>query len=143
MFDTSFLHPQVVHFPIALVLAGFLADLLFLFYKQKPWLMKTGFYLMVLGALGALAAVLTGEFFTSHPSEGEVAAVFEKHETAAFITLSVIWIGVLFRIYLAWAKKEGTSLRWIVFALYLVAAAAVSVTGHLGGYMVYNYMIGL
>ena len=36
MFNPSYLHPMIVHFPIALILAGFLADLLYLFYKKQP-----------------------------------------------------------------------------------------------------------
>jgi|WetSurMetagenome_2_1015567.scaffolds.fasta_scaffold105774_3 uncharacterized membrane protein len=143
MFNVSFLHPILVHFPIALILAGFAADVAYLLYKKEPCLMKAGFYLMILGALGALAAFLTGEFLTSHPSEGEVFSIFEKHETGAWITLITVWAGVLLRIYLVAAKKEYTSLKWVVFALYCAAFGAVAVTGHLGGYMVYNYMIGL
>ena len=114
--------------------------------SAKPYvdcLLKAGFYLMILGALGAVAAFLTGMFLTSHPSEGEIMSIFEKHETGAWITLVTICIGVLLRIYLAVTKKEQTSLKWIVFALYCAAFGAVAVTGHLGGYMVYNYMIGL
>jgi uncharacterized membrane protein len=143
MFSTAFFHPILVHFPIALILAGFAADVAYLFYKKEVCLMKTGFYLMILGALGALVAFLTGEFLTSHPSEGEVYSIFELHETGAWITLITIWIGVVLRVYLVAAKKEHTSLKWVVFAVYCAAFCAVAVTGHLGGYMVYNYMIGL
>ena len=143
MFNPSHFHPVIVHFPIALILTGFLADVIFLLYKKEICLLKAGFYLMILGALGAVAAFLTGMFLTSHPSEGEIMSIFEKHETGAWITLVTICIGVLLRIYLAVTKKEQTSLKWIVFALYCAAFGAVAVTGHLGGYMVYNYMIGL
>ena len=31
MFDTSHLHPMIVHFPIALITVGFIADVVFLF----------------------------------------------------------------------------------------------------------------
>jgi uncharacterized membrane protein len=143
MFSTSHLHPMVVHFPIALILAGFLADVAYLIWKKEPCLSKAGFWLMFLGTLAALAAVITGVFFTGHPSEGEVGAIFEKHETGAWTTLIVMAVALSLRIYLVVTKRELTQLRWIVFALYLVAAAAVSFTGFLGGYMVYSFMIGL
>jgi uncharacterized membrane protein len=138
MFSTSFLHPIVVHFPIALIITGFAADTAYLIYKKEICLRKAGFYLMVLGALGALAALLTGELFMAHPGEGDLARMFEKHETGAWITLVTIWIGVLFRIYLVVKKKENSSLKWVVYTLYCAAFAAVAVTGHLGGYMVWS-----
>jgi uncharacterized membrane protein len=143
MFDTSHFHPMVVHFPIALILVGFLADLIYLFWKKEPCLAKTGFWLMVLGTLGAIAAFTTGEFFTSHPSEGEIAGVFEQHETGAWFTLIVMIAGTALRVFLVAAKKELTSLKWLVFVLYLAGVASVSFTGFIGGYMVYSYMIGL
>lgn len=34
MFETSHLHPMLVHFPIALVAIGFLADLASIFIKK-------------------------------------------------------------------------------------------------------------
>ena len=85
MFDTSHLHPLLVHFPIALIIVGFFADVVFLFFKSEKCLSKTGFYLMVLGALAAIAAWTTGQLFTDEPSQGEIAKVFERHETGALI----------------------------------------------------------
>jgi uncharacterized membrane protein len=143
MFNASHFHPMVVHFPIALIMTGFLADLVYLIWKKDECLSKAGFWLMVLGTLGAAAAFITGEFFTSHPSEGEIAGVFESHETGAWVTLIVMLVGSALRIYLVAAKKAQSQLKWAVFALYLTGAAAVSYTGFLGGSMVFNYMVGL
>jgi uncharacterized membrane protein len=143
MFNPGNLHPMVVHFPIALILAGILADVAFMICKKEICFSKAGLYLMILGTLGAAAAFLSGEFLTSHPEEGEIMTVFEKHETGAWVTLIVMLIGSALRIYLVSAKKEETSLKWAVFALFLVGAAAVSYTGFFGGSMVYEFMVGL
>ena len=62
MFDTSHFHPMLVHFPIALVIFGFLAELASLFFKKEACLSKLGFYLLILGTLSALAAWFTGLF---------------------------------------------------------------------------------
>jgi uncharacterized membrane protein len=143
MFETSHLHPMIVHFPVALILAGFLADVIFLFYRKEKCLSKTGFYLMILGTVAAACAFLTGQLFTSEPEEGEVVKVFHRHETGALITMLIMGIASIVRIYLVAVKREETSLKWVVFFLYLVGAASVSFTGFMGGTMVFNYMISL
>jgi uncharacterized membrane protein len=143
MFDTSHLHPMIVHFPIALITTGFLADVVFLFFRNEKCLSKTGFYLMVLGALAAVAAWSTGQLFTNEPSQGAIIKVFERHETGALITMILIVTGAALRIYSVVRKKEETGLKWVVFAFYMLAFLAVTFTGFMGGTMVYNYMMGL
>jgi uncharacterized membrane protein len=142
MFNTDTLHPMIVHFPIALIIVGFTAEVVSLFFKSEKCLSKTGFYLMVLGALAAIAAWSTGQLFTDHPSEGEILNVFEKHETGALVTMILMIIGSAFRIWLVVQKKEETQLKWIAFGFYLLAFIAVSFTGFMGGTMVYNFMLG-
>ncbi|MCJ7449295.1 MAG: DUF2231 domain-containing protein [Bacteroidales bacterium] len=141
MFDTTDFHPMIVHFPIALIMVGFLADVVFLFFRSEKCLSKTGFYLMVLGTLAAIAAWVTGQLFTNAPAQGEVVNIFERHETGALITMILMIIGATIRIYLVIRKKEDTSLKWIVFILYLLAFGAVSYTGFMGGTMVYKYLM--
>ncbi len=46
MFDTSHLHPMIVHFPIALLIIGFLFDLAGVISK-KDFFNKAGFYLLI------------------------------------------------------------------------------------------------
>jgi uncharacterized membrane protein len=142
MFDTSHLHPMLVHFPIALVTFGFLADLASLFFKKEAWLSKAGFYLLIFGTLSALAAWLTGTFFTSPMSDtaGEIKAT---HAFFAWLTLGSLIaatvVGILFRS----GKMENTNLKWFAFVLYALAVVFVSITGFFGGSLVYNYMMPL
>jgi uncharacterized membrane protein len=143
MFNTAHLHPMIVHFPIALIIVGFVADVVSLFFKNEKCLSKTGLYLMVLGALAAIAAWSTGKLFTSEPTDGEIVKLFDQHETGALITMIIIVIGAAFRVWLVVKKKEETSLKWVAFGLYFLAFSAVSFTGFVGGNMVYNFMIGL
>ena len=142
MFKIEHLHPMIVHFPIALIIVGFTAEVVSLFFKSEKCLSKTGFYLLILGTLAAIVAWSTGQLFTDHPSEGEILSIFEKHETGAWITLIVMIIGSAFRIWLMVQKKEATRLKWIAFSLYFLGFAAVSYTGFLGGIMVYTFLIG-
>ena len=143
MINTGHIHPMIVHFPIALIIVGFLADVVSLFFRNEKCLSKTGFYLMVLGSLAAIAAWSSGQLFADEPTEGAILKVFENHETGALITMIIIVIGALFRIWLVIKKKEETSLKWVVFGFYFLAFSAVSFTGYMGGKMVYDFMIGL
>ena len=143
MFNIVHLHPMIVHFPVALITVGFLAEVVSLFFKNEKCLSKTGLYLMVLGALSAIAAWSTGQLFTNEPTQGEIVRVFENHETGALITMILMIIGSAFRIYLMIRKKEETQLKWIAFGFYFLAFAAVTFTGFMGGTMVYNFMMAL
>ncbi|HEY5470170.1 MAG TPA: DUF2231 domain-containing protein [Bacteroidales bacterium] len=143
MFNTDHLHPMIVHFPVALITVGFVAEVVSLFFKSEKCLSKTGFYLMILGTLGAIAAWSTGQLFTEEPTQGEILKVFQKHETGALITMILMIAGTIFRIWLVVKKKDETPLKWIAFSFYLLAFVAVTFTGFMGGTMVYDFMIGL
>lgn len=142
MFNTDHLHPMLVHFPIALIIVGFTAEVVSLFFKREKCLSKTGFYLMILGTLAAIVAWSTGQLFTDHPSEGEIFSIFEKHKIGAWITMIAMIIGSTFRIWLVVQKKEETRLKWIAFGFYLLGVGSVTFTGYLGGIIVYNFMLG-
>ena len=143
MINSTHFHPMIVHFPIALITIGFIADVVSLFFRNEKCLSKTGFYLMVTGALAAIAAWATGQLFTFEPAQGAIVEIFEKHETGALITMILIVTGAAFRIWLVIKKKEETSLKWIAFVFYFLAFAAVTFTGLMGGTMVYNFMMAL
>jgi uncharacterized membrane protein len=134
---------MIVHFPIALITIGFLADVAYLFFKQEKCLLKTGFYLMIFGTLAACAAFTTGHLFTNEPTQGEIVKIFERHETSALFTLIVMSVGSIFRIFLVIKGKEETQMKWMVFGLYFIGVILVSMTGHAGGTMVYDYMMSL
>ncbi len=141
--DTAHFHPMVVHFPIALILVGFLAEVVSLFFKKEKCLSRTGFYLLILGTLSAIVAWTTGQLFTDTPSGGAIAAIFEKHENGGLVTMIVMIAGSLFRSWLMISRKEETKLRWVAFGVYCLAFASVIYTGFMGGTMVYNYMMAL
>lgn len=143
MLNTAHLHPMIVHFPIALIIAGFLAEVVSLFFKSEKCLSKTGFYLMILGTLAAVAAWSTGQLFTQEPTQGAIVPVFDRHETAALITMVLMILCSVFRIYLVITRKEETDLKWIAFGIYFLGFAAVSFTGFMGGVMVYDFMMAL
>jgi uncharacterized membrane protein len=142
MIDISHFHPMLVHFPLALVVFGFLAELASLFFKKEVYLSRFGFYLLILGTLSALVAWLTGIFFTSEMS-GSAGEIKEIHELFAWITLGTLIVTSVFRIFLQTGNRENTNLKWVAFGLYGLATVFVSITGFYGGTLVYNYMMPL
>jgi len=142
MISTSHFHPMLVHFPIALVAVGFLAEIAALYFKKEACLSVAGFYLLILGTLSALVAWGTGNFFTAE-MEGSAGAVKETHEQFAIATLVILIVVSILRIYLKTKNKESSGLKWVALILYALAAVCVSVTGFYGGTLVYNYMMPL
>jgi len=141
MFETSHLHPMLVHFPIALVVIGFLADLISVFVKKELCFSKMSFYLLITGTLVAMAAVFTGVVFTTDMS-GAAGVVMDQHELSAFVTLGLLLITIALRILLL-RKPENNIFKWLSFVFYALSAIAVSATGFFGGTLVYNYMMPL
>ena len=142
MFATSHLHPMLVHFPIALVLIGFLAELAFLVIKNEICLTKMGYYLLIIGTLAAFVSWLSGQLFTSD-MEGAAEKVRSLHELLATTTFVFLIITASLRSYLLVKKNENKSLKIIAFTLYGASAILVSLTGFMGGNLVYGYMMPL
>lgn len=143
MFSTSHIHPMLVHFPIALLLVGFLFDVVFLFLKKDHCLSKAGMYLMILGTLGAGVALASGFLFTTPLTDGDIAKVYDRHKMGALFTLIIMSIATTVRIILAVKQKDETFLKWVSFGLYFLGVAAVSFTGLMGGTIVYQYLLGM
>lgn len=142
MISLSHIHPMLVHFPIALIVIGFVADFASLVFKKEACLSKAGFYLLIVGTLSAVFALLAGVLFTSDMS-GSAGEVRDTHELFAWITLGLLFLTSVVRIFLVVKKRENSDLKWLAFALYGLAAISVSVTGFFGGTLVYNYMMPL
>jgi len=138
MFDTSHLHPMIVHFPIALAAVGLFFEVIF--YKkgnQKP---VCGEFILYLACLAAIVAILTGMLFTSSLS-GEAQVMKEKH--ALFATLSTVFLFLTSIVYLYQRLSKKDKLKQAGIVLYFVSFVLISITGFLGGNLVYSYMIGL
>ena len=59
MFTSTHLHAMIVHFPVALVLVAFFTEVLGLILKKRFY-QKVSFYILVLAALSAIVAYITG-----------------------------------------------------------------------------------
>ena len=140
MFTTSHLHPMLVHFPIALVVFGFIAVIASLLFRKEPSLPKTGFFLLLAGTLTAITALMSGLLFTDDLS-GTAGAVQNTHENFAWITLGLLLVTSAYWSFLRFKNRSNFGLNWITIVLYGLSTVSVSITGYLGGTLVYNYMM--
>jgi uncharacterized membrane protein len=142
MISTSHFHPMLVHFPIALVVFGFMFYFASLIFKKEAALVKTATYLLIVGTLTAIVALLSGILFTSELS-GAAGEAQETHEMFAWVTVGILSITSLLRLFVINKNKSNSALKWLEFVLYGLAAASVSITGFFGGSLVYNFMMPL
>jgi len=141
MFSTSHLHPMLVHFPIALIIIGFLAECISLLIKKELYLSKTSFYLLLTGTVFAIFTWLAGTLFTSEIS-GSAGKIFETHELFAGLSLGLLIVTSTLRL-LQIRLPEKKILSSLSFITYALATICISVTGYFGGTLVYNYMMPL
>jgi uncharacterized membrane protein len=123
-------HFLVIHIPIAMLLFSFLFDLFAKILKKKDW-HTAGMLCLVVGALGAIAAVITGP-------EGDNPSLFPQHELFGKLTMVLAIILTVVRMgFMLWKKLDiGKSLIYLL--VMLVCVCLVSYTGHLGGKMVHD-----
>lgn len=141
--DLTHLHPMIVHFPIALLIVGFLSDIVGLLTK-RDFFTQTGFYLFTLGAVGVIAAFMSGEQAGDGiVEEGVLKQALENHEEAATLAIWVVGIAVVFRIALFLLKKYSGVLKMVSLALGLLAVMAIARTGYYGGELVYKHAAGV
>jgi uncharacterized membrane protein len=137
MFEIVHIHRVVIHFPIAIILVGFLADMVSLVFKKEKCLSTMGLYLEVLGVLSAMVAFGTGYFLTGEVIDNS-GLDGERHELFASLTLITMVVATFFRILIVYLKKDETRLKYLAMVIFFLAAVFVSITGHFGGMVVVN-----
>lgn len=127
-------HPAIVHFPIALFIAGLFLDIVGIIKKDDHFL-YAGWFNLALAATSALAAVATGLgalIFMKMPLEG----LLLQHMLLALLTTGLMWLMFGLRAYRHDNMK--TPLRVVYFLLAILTFALISYVGHVGGQMVYG-----
>lgn len=142
MFDTSHIHPMLVHFPIALSLLGVVLELLSL-YKPDRFHYPCGEILLYFATLSAILAATAGSLFTPNFTISQLAQAKDIHSTFAGIGVTLLCIASACYISRYFFKKYAHSIRKVGFVFYLLAAIIVAVTGFLGGVLVYNDLLKL
>lgn len=134
--NTTVLHPMIVHFPIALIITGFVFASIEMFFKRcdkNSCVLKTTYWLISLGALGAVASVVSGALFTTM----HTSIFFADHRLMAFATAACSLLAAALYIYYIYRAHQNKVLHVAAYVVCLVAVVLVSITGHYGGLMVY------
>jgi uncharacterized membrane protein len=135
------LHPAFVHFPIALVVVSFLADLLGRI-SRKPSLRATGVWSLVAALIFGAITAGTGYFdmVRTRMVLGDTFRYVDFHQDVGFILVGAVVVLTLWRI--VYARRDR-----IPGILYLVAALLVMglvlFQGWYGGEMVYSQGAGV
>src|SRR5437763_5756144 len=134
------IHPMLVHFPIGLFFLSLLLDIASFVFPNVPNLVLASFYSISLGLVTALLAAVPGfadytDIRRDHPA---------KRTATAHMILNLIVVA-LYAINLAVRFSADVDLRVhpLAFVLSLVGVALLSVSGYLGGRLVYDNGIGV
>ena len=126
-------HVVLIHFPIALFLAGVAFD--FLAHWKKQRLLAAAAYCNLLAAaLTTVPVLITGILAWQWQLEGQrLKGVLLMHLVLGSLSSVLIWL--VWLIHMRTQRKQGGVLPGYRLPIELLAAAMVAVTGHLGGFL--------
>ena len=133
------LHPLIVHTPVAMLIVSALFELVGR-ATDVAWWRKAAFAMLIVGVLGAAAAVRTGEEAgEAAEKHGVPEQAVDAHEEMAVVTL---WVGVAAVLARAVAGRMGPlrgGVAGLALVLHLAAAVTVGITGYRGGRLVFEH----
>ncbi|MEO8168948.1 MAG: DUF2231 domain-containing protein [bacterium] len=134
-------HPLLVHLPIALLTFSFFFDLVGV-VSGRPNIVKVGWWTMVVGVLGAAAAVISGLIAEKTVSISASATEhFQTHQQMAFLVAGIYAALILWRT--ANRGEIPTKLKWAFLGIAAIGVAALWTGAWYGGEMVYRFGVGV
>jgi len=134
------LHPMLVHFPIGFFFLSLLLDLGSLFFPVVPNLLRASFYAMFAGVITALLAAVPGfvdytDIRSDHPAKRTATA----HMALNLIVIALYGINLGVRSSLLVEPQ----IQLAPMVLSILGVAIISISGYLGGRLVYDDGIGV
>jgi uncharacterized membrane protein len=140
-YDWPRLHAALNDLPTALLLTAALFDILALASRRESFRLVS-FWTLVVGALGGVAAVLSGLQAEENISHGDaVHRVMETHELLGFVTLGVFGILAVWR--MTRERRMGMRERAFGVVFALAGAGVLVATGLYGGRLVFEHAAGI
>jgi uncharacterized membrane protein len=126
-------HVAMVHFPIALIVAGVLFDVLSL-RKQNPALLRAAYYTVMVAAISAIPTVATGILAWQLQFEGKAPrGNLKLHLFLALVSSITIWL--VYWLHIREQREPRTSSPNFRLIVEVVAVALTLLTGHVGGFV--------
>jgi uncharacterized membrane protein len=126
-------HVVLIHFPIALFIAGVGLDFVAQWTK-RPALGFAAYVNLLLAALMVVPAVATGLVAWQWALEGHrIKGILLLHMVFALASAVVIWI--VWLIHFRARRGRGMNLPYYRLVLEFVGVALLAIAGHLGGFL--------
>jgi uncharacterized membrane protein len=126
-------HVALVHFPIALIVAGAAFDLLSL-RKQNLALLRAAYYTVIAAAIAAVPTVATGILAWQLQFEGKAPrGNLKLHISLALVSSVLIWC--VCGLHVRDQRDPRAHSPRIRFAVEIVTVALTLLTGHVGGFV--------
>jgi uncharacterized membrane protein len=144
------LHPAIVHFPIALLPAALLFDLVLLVSARASWADRAAAWLYSLAALGAIAAARAGE--AAEHAVGTLAPatreLLREHERLAERAVWLLAALAILRVFATWRDRRTDVvprglLRVLLLAGGLAGMVLLAGTGDRGARLVYRHGVAV
>jgi len=131
------IHPMIVHFPIALLNAFVLMELLAYLFKKEE-MKNAATWMLYLGTLGAAATVTAGFFAASSvPHNEETHAIMTRH---MYLGITVFLLSLSLSIWRLTGKKKSAPAS---LAIGFIMITIMAFGADLGGLMVYKYGVAV
>ena len=144
------IHPVFVHLPLALLPVALAFDLLSLAWRGQQWLDRSAASLYCLGAVGSVAAYLTGrQAVDSLPDiPTQALTTVSSHSDSALIAVWIVVPLAVIRLVLTLRDRQRETATLVGLRVVLVVVAAVGVwtllqTGKTGGSLVFEHGLGV
>jgi uncharacterized membrane protein len=134
--DALNFHPIFVHFPIVLWLAALLFQALAL-WRANEEMQRTAAWMLYLGTLAAVVAVLTGLAAENSVPPGDAMRAVGIHETLMLVSTSLALALCMFAFF---TRKNFTAqLRKLMLLGLAVLAVLLTIGADRGAQLVYGY----
>jgi uncharacterized membrane protein len=138
-------HPLVIHFPIVLVIAAAVVDLVDVAFERSVWLKAATTTLYVTAALSLIVAYATGlQAVSTVLVPGMAHPVITAHRQWALITMAYcIVVATLRLLVLRGSNGRSRRRRTALLGIGLVAVVLIQQTAERGARLVYEYGTGI
>jgi uncharacterized membrane protein len=140
------LHPMIVHFPIALLLAAIAADVMALVLRRWDWLQPATVALYVAGGTSAVLAYFTGTWAADAVSVPAAAeTTLSEHANLGWWTMWFFGVYALGRLgaHLWPRTRERASVHVLLFLIAIGGGYLLYETGEHGAEMVFRHGVGV